>query len=80
VTVAGTPPLAAQEPARRAAAAWAERLADLDHWLSPDVLPELGEFPGRGDGVPLEVLEAHRDELLAALAAGRARLLEQAQP
>ena len=73
VTVAGTPPLGAQEPALRAAAAWATRLADLEHWLSPEIMAGLGEFPGRGDGVPLEILEAHRAELLAAVVAARAR-------
>jgi hypothetical protein len=68
VSVAGTPPIAAQAPARAAAARLRARLERLRERLAPE---RLGELPiwsvAIGDGAPLEVIERDRDALLARI-------------
>lgn len=72
VTVAGTPPITEQPRARAAARAWLARLDELEGRFSEDRVEKLAGFPGRGDGLELEDLQAGREELLRAIARARA--------
>lgn len=73
VDVPGSPPLAARPESQAAAQAWVARLDALEARFAEVRLEEIAGFPGRGDGVPLEALEAQRRDLLAAV--GRARAI-----
>lgn len=76
IVVDGSLPLREQPTGRAAAASWASHLADVEHWLSSAELPAVAGYPGRGDGVPEELLRAHRTALLEAVAEARAWLAE----
>lgn len=71
LTVAGTPPIAAQPKADQAARAWLARLDELERRLGEDRIARLAGFSGRGDGLTLGDLHAGRAELLRAIARAR---------
>jgi hypothetical protein len=76
VTVAGTPPLAAQPRGRDAARKWLARLDELERRLGKEPMKSWARFPGRGDGIDLETVQANRPALLQAIAAARRQLAE----
>ncbi len=67
LTVTGSPPLAAQPSARAAAARLLALLDELEARFADDRIADMAGFPGRGDGVGLEDLEAGRAGLLASI-------------
>ena len=71
ISVAATPPLAEQPRARRLAAAWLQRLDELEARLTDEGIESLAGFPGRGDGMTAEDLFANRPTLLRAIQAAR---------
>ena len=71
VTVAGTPPISSQAPAREVAASRLDLLEDLAARLQDSRLSDLARFPGSGDGVTLQDLRRNRAALVRAIQAAR---------
>lgn len=74
VTVRGADAIAEQPAAAIAARRWLDLLDLLEARFDDERLVEMADFPGRGDGLALEDIEASRAELLAKIAASRTRL------
>ena len=71
VTVAGTPPISEQNPARQIAKARLDLLDDLANRLADANLRDMARFPGSGDGVSMEDLRRSRGDLLQAIRKAR---------
>ncbi len=72
IAVPGTPPIEQQPAAAEAAERFLALLADLEARFADVRIGELAGFPGRGDGVEPEDLEAGRPAVLDAVARARA--------
>ncbi len=72
VTVAGTPAIEEQPAAAEAAERFLALLAELEARFDDDRIEEMAGFPGRGDGVSLEDLQAGRPAVLESVAKARA--------
>jgi hypothetical protein len=67
ITVEGTTPISSQEKAAQVVRIWLDRLEELRARLDDDRIDELAGFPGRGDGIGPEELQADRAALLQAI-------------
>ena len=78
VTLKNAPELAAHRRVKFIAAAWLERLYNLELRLADDRIRDLANYSA-SDGVSAEILRANKDALLQRIAIARKHLQERAR-